>query len=129
MIEDQAPGHGPGVGLLSAHLADPDCAWLVLACDFPRASASEIQQLLSARKPGIRITHFVHADQTPEPLFAIWEPEALVALNKAFSDHHFSPLALLRQMKTEAVIPRSAANLKNINTAAERDYFLAGSLD
>ena len=43
---------GPFNGILSAHNAYPDVAWLVLACDLPLLDRETLTILVTARNPG-----------------------------------------------------------------------------
>ena len=73
---------GPIVGIRSALAAFPHVAWLVVACDLPFLSDAALEQLLSLRDPGLLATAFRSThDGLPEPLCAVWEPAAAVALS------------------------------------------------
>lgn len=52
-IVDNNEFRGPYNGLLSAHKAYPNVAWLVLACDLPLIDKKALQQLIAARNPEI----------------------------------------------------------------------------
>lgn len=76
-IVDRQPGIGPIAGISAALLEHPKAAWLVLACDLPFLTAETLQNLIAHRDPqkiatAYRSTH----DGLPEPLCAIWEPDA-----------------------------------------------------
>lgn len=68
---------GPAAGILSAHLAHPECAWLVVACDMPLVGAELLQELLAARDPAAPATCWADESGTPEPLCAVYEPATL----------------------------------------------------
>lgn len=76
------PGvHGPAAGLLAAHAAAPDRAWLVVACDMPRLHRELLVALVAARDPTRAGTAYrTGPDGGPEPLCAIYEPATLARL-------------------------------------------------
>jgi molybdopterin-guanine dinucleotide biosynthesis protein A len=84
VITDSVPGAGPIVGLLSAHAAFPDDAWLVLACDLPLISLQSLSFLVHARQPEKDATAFLSSfNNSPEPLIAIWEAKGLELLKNS----------------------------------------------
>ena len=114
-ILDSGAGVGPGLGILSAAMAHPQASWLVLACDFPFAREETIQYLIEHRDPSRAATCFVHPDGVLEPLFAIWERPALMALERAFSAGRFSPRAVLETENPARVSYPAAQELLNVN--------------
>jgi molybdopterin-guanine dinucleotide biosynthesis protein A len=84
VITDSVPGGGPIVGLLSAHAAFPDSAWLVLACDLPLISLQSLSFLVHARQPEKDATALLSPfNNSPEPLIAIWEAKGLELLKNS----------------------------------------------
>jgi len=82
-IVDRGDIEGPIAGISAAFSIYPDMAWLVLACDLPFLDASTLDTLLLARDPNFDATAFRSShDGLPEPLCAIYEPAARVALNQ-----------------------------------------------
>lgn len=80
VILDRDEFRGPFNGLLSAHRAYPDVAWLVVACDMPLLKAEDIAFLIQERDPERMATAFATVKSgLPEPLAAIWEPAGLAA--------------------------------------------------
>lgn len=81
---------GPAAGLLAAHKAAPDAAWLVMACDSPFVTADVLGRLRREHLGGRNgcsdsetepaVTCFRGADGFAEPLVGIWTPEALARL-------------------------------------------------
>ena len=110
---------GPGVGLLSAHLQFPDSAWLVVACDFPWLGQTEIKELISERRLDGKSVATQHLDETVEPLFAIWEPEALRLFLAEFRKGFKSPQKILQQSKCAVIKMKNMKALTNINTKQE----------
>src|SRR5690606_684836 len=72
---------GPYGGILSALRAQPDRAWLVIACDLPLLDANTIHFLIENRNRKFIATTFASPhDGLPEPLITIWEPESYPVL-------------------------------------------------
>ncbi|MGB5509436.1 NTP transferase domain-containing protein, partial [Robiginitalea sp.] len=77
-IVDENQYKGPFNGLLSAHHAFPEVAWLVVACDLPLVNQKVLKYLVDRRDPKAMATAFAtHKTKLPEPLAAIWEPQGL----------------------------------------------------
>lgn len=77
-ITDRDEFRGPFNGMLSAHRVFPDTAWLVVACDMPLLDADALKRLIAERDPNRKATAYaLNNSDLPEPLCAIWEPEAL----------------------------------------------------
>jgi molybdopterin-guanine dinucleotide biosynthesis protein A len=109
---------GPAAGLLSAHRAYPEAAWLVLACDMPLVDGAIIRALIEQRDARKAATAFANPrDGLPEPLCAIYEPGTLARLRRLAEEGlETSPRTLLVQSELcELELPRSNA-LDNINT-------------
>jgi len=125
-IVDQNMYPGPFNGLMSAHLAHPDKAWLVLACDMPLVDRDAIKRLISQRAPLKIATAYKAKHQIfPEPLFAVWEPEGLrVAQAYLERGKSFSPVKFLVDNAVELVSPLSDQVLLNINHAEDYQSIL-----
>lgn len=109
---------GPAAGLLSAHRAYPEAAWLVLACDMPLVDGAIIRALIEQRDSRKAATAFANSrDGLPEPLCAIYEPGTLARFRHLAEEGlETSPRTLLVQSELcELELPRSNA-LDNINT-------------
>ena len=116
-IFDKIDGIGPAAGLLAAHDAYPDAAWLVLACDLPRLQSSTLLGLLRARDlRHAAIAYRSAADGLPEPLCALWEPEALASLAQRAQAGRYRLRDIL-ESGDALLLPAPAGNvLDNINT-------------
>ena len=109
---------GPAAGLLSAHRAYPEAAWLALACDMPLVDGATICALIEQRDARKAATAFANPrDGLPEPLCAIYEPGTLARFRRLAEEGlETSPRTLLVQSELcELELPRSNA-LDNINT-------------
>lgn len=84
-VVDAAGEAGPAAGLFAAWRQAPESALLVLAADMPRVDAALLEALIAARDAAAIATAYRHADGTPEPLCAIWEPRACELLRNRLS--------------------------------------------
>lgn len=120
IITDSVDGAGPSAGLLSAHAAQPDVAWLVLACDLPLISRQSLAALLQARNPLKAATSFnSHFNNSPEPLIAIWEPAALAVLQQNFATGKNCPRKTLLGCDVLVLENVNVMEQFNANTPAE----------
>lgn len=120
-IIDENVFKGPFNGILSAHKKYPDVAWLVLACDLPLIDEKSLQQLIAARKGSADATAFAQKENPlPEPLCAIWEPQALKAAVTYLEQGNGScPRKFLINNNTHLVFPENAQVLMNANSEVE----------
>jgi molybdopterin-guanine dinucleotide biosynthesis protein A len=120
VIADSVAGAGPAVGLLSAHAAYPDVAWLVLAVDLPLISQQTLHYLVSQRQPAKDATSLISPfNQLPEPLIAIWEPAGLEKLLFNFSEGKNCPRKTLLQADIFQIENPYAGEQFNANTPEE----------
>jgi molybdopterin-guanine dinucleotide biosynthesis protein A len=103
---------GPTSGLLAAHEKNTNAAWLVLACDMPFVTSQSIQSLVEKRNPSRAATIYKHSGL--EPLFAIWEPEALAYLKSEVFLGKSSPRHALETLTCE-LIQGDPTILRSIN--------------
>lgn len=127
VIEDQYEIEGPLNGILSAFQHDRSVAWLSVPCDMPLIDESLIVLLKQSRDQEKVATCFWDSDDKfPEPLFTIWEPNALPVL----MDYHINGGLSVRKflMMNDIKLVRSGASKKllNINTPSELELFLSG---
>jgi molybdopterin-guanine dinucleotide biosynthesis protein A len=126
MIVDSIQGEGPIVGIRSALAAHPHIAWMVLACDLPFLSDTALVQLLNERDAaGLATAYRSTFDGLPEPLCAIWEPPAAVALASYQEAGGRCPRKFLIQHAARLLDPQDARALDNINTPEEYAEALA----
>ncbi|MEM9385312.1 MAG: NTP transferase domain-containing protein [Pseudomonadota bacterium] len=120
-IVDIPEVQGPASGIRAAQLADPQAAWLVLACDLPRLGLDALRALVVCRDPQADATAFVSAhDGLPEPLCAIWEPSSAPILAATLSEAGNGPRQALLRMNTTLIEQADPASLDNANTPDER---------
>ena len=120
-IADEDVFKGPFNGILSAHKKHPDVAWLVLACDLPLIDEKSMRELIKARKGSADATAFAQKENPlPEPLCAIWEPQALKAAVTYLEQGNGScPRKFLINNNTHLVFPENAQVLMNANSEVE----------
>ncbi|KAL8382335.1 hypothetical protein RB595_006223 [Gaeumannomyces hyphopodioides] len=72
---EQDAALGPAAGLLAAHDADPDAAWLVLACHYPLLTGDVLACVRDLHEGALTCVRGPAGE--PEPLIGVWSPEAL----------------------------------------------------
>ncbi|WP_027066410.1 NTP transferase domain-containing protein [Maribacter sp. Hel_I_7] len=125
-IIDKDDFRGPYNGLLSAHIAHPEAAWLVLACDLPLMDKKALQELIAARNTEKIASAFADAtNPLPEPLCAIWEPEALKqSIAYLEAGNGSCPRKFLINADVNLVFPQQKEVLLNANSRAEYEEAL-----
>ncbi|MBD2723020.1 NTP transferase domain-containing protein [Hymenobacter armeniacus] len=120
-LPDTFLGLGPLGGILSAFQADPNAAWLVLACDLPFLTRETLEYLVSNRQPARMATSFRSPwDEFPEPLVSIWEPRSYGQLLRFLSLGYSCPRKALINSDIELLHPPVPEELRNVNTPEER---------
>jgi molybdopterin-guanine dinucleotide biosynthesis protein MobB len=120
-----SPGFaGPGAGLIAAHRWAPEAAWIVAACDHPWLRSEHIEWLAGQRQPGRWAVIPQQADGHPCPTLALYEPQALVAMerrSRVDTQHNAHPSTLLDMPQTLVLRPppELADGWKNVNTQEE----------
>jgi molybdopterin-guanine dinucleotide biosynthesis protein A len=125
-ILDQDEFRGPYNGLLSAHNAHPEAAWLVLACDLPLMDKKSLEELIAARNSDKIASAFADAeDPLPEPLCAIWEPKALKqSVEYLKAGNGSCPRKFLINADVNLVFPKQKEVLLNANSRTEYEEAL-----
>ncbi|MDC6406981.1 MULTISPECIES: NTP transferase domain-containing protein [Maribacter] len=120
-ILDKDEFRGPYNGLLSAHKEYPDVAWLVLACDLPLIDQESITELIEKRDTKKMATAFAQRENPlPEPLCAIWEPEALrTSISYLEAGNGTCPRKFLINNDVLLVFPKRPEVLLNANSQEE----------
>lgn len=109
---------GPVAGLVAAFRTCPAAAWLVLATDLPLVNSELLSKLTENRRPTAIATAFRHADGTPEPLCAIWEPGA-ARLFDELNPGGISLRRLLERPDAHVVDCPEPGRLRSVNTPAD----------
>jgi molybdopterin-guanine dinucleotide biosynthesis protein A len=122
VLPDTFTGLGPYGAILSAFAAQPDSAWLVVACDLPLLDADTISYLIANRDVSKAATTFISPhDGLPEPLITIWEPKSYQALLSFQSQGYTCPRKALIKSDVNLLQPPDPMALTNVNTPEELD--------
>lgn len=114
---------GPLAGILAAMRWAPAEAWVFVACDLPLIDDGVLEWLLAERRPGRWAVIPTAGEGLPEPLLAIYEPQARSVLETLAAGGRFGPSALVGHPKVATVpVPRSLApSFSNVNTTGDLD--------
>ena len=118
-LADTYTGLGPYGAILSALKAQPDKAWLVIACDLPLLDLATLKYLIQNRDVGMLATTFESPfDGLPEPLITIWEPASFPVLLSRLSEGISCPRkTLIRNKELVKILKASNPDaLINANT-------------
>lgn len=119
-IVDSGAVQGPAAGILAAQTADPQAAWLVLACDLPQLDALTLATLIESRDPQRTATAFRSAHGgLPEPLCAIYEPASASLLAAFVAGGRDCPRKFLLNSDTLLLDQPNPKALDNVNTPDE----------
>ena len=111
---------GPIAGIMAAQAAEPQAAWLVVACDLPLLESATLAQLIAGRDRGHLATAFRSAsDGLPEPLCAIYEPACREAMLRFVASGISCPRKFLMAHAVVLLAPASPWALVNANTPEE----------
>jgi len=121
LIYDMDTYKGPFNGLFSAHKTYPKVSWLVLACDLPLITGATLKDLIEERRPDLKATAYATKEtKLPEPLCAIWEPQAFDAAAEFLSKGSSScPRKFLINSDIHLIFPEDDQVLLNANSEAD----------
>ncbi len=127
VLSDTFLGLGPMGAILSAFRAQPESAWLVVACDLPLLDHDTLEFLIKNRNPSAMATTFRSpVNQFPEPLVTIWEPKSYQALLSFLGQGYSCPRKALINSPTHLLEAPNPLALKNVNTWEEYEEVMAG---
>ena len=116
-IIDRYKDLGPVAGILSAMDSNPGASWLVLACDLPQIDDATIAYLVDNVSTAHVATAFVSVvDGLPEPLCAVYRPEARSVIEGFVADGIKCPRKMLINSSTRLLEQPSPGALHNVNT-------------
>lgn len=101
IIYDLEPSLGPVAALMAAHTLLPKSSWWIVACDMPLLTSEALQVM--ADKHSDWITVFQN-DGIINPLFSIWESEALACLKQQAAQYQHSPRRFIEHHRARATI-------------------------
>jgi molybdopterin-guanine dinucleotide biosynthesis protein MobB len=114
---------GPLSGLLAALRWAPTAAWLMVACDQPLISRHAVDWLLTQRRPGRWAILPRLGDGPVEPFLAVYEPQALILLERLARSGALGPWRIAGHEKVASPEPPAelAASWRNVNTPEDLD--------
>jgi molybdopterin-guanine dinucleotide biosynthesis protein A len=123
VIEDEAPGQGPLLAILTALRASPLAVNFILACDIPVVHIPFLESLL-ARSENYEIVVPRYSDGKTEPLFAAYNRSIIPAIERqiAAGDRRIS--SLFRTCRTEFVPMDGQEWFRNLNTYEEYHAYI-----
>lgn len=113
-IRDLEPSPGPLGGLQAAFKNDPDSRWLLLACDLPRLSKLDIAHISECTKADV-VCLLNPLDNHPEPLCAVYSPEAAPKLEAAIASNQRCARRFLKSLIRDELEPEDPQALLNLN--------------
>lgn len=116
-ITDRYADLGPLAGIMSAMDFNPDVSWFVVACDLPNVDAETVGHLIRERSGSQPFTAYVSSsDGLPEPLCAIFRPEARPILDDFVAQGVICPRKIMLRSDTRLLTQPNPAALDNVNT-------------
>lgn len=120
VIEDTFDVKGPMAGILSAFNKHPKANWFVVACDLVHFNQKTVENLISNYKKDSVATAYKNSDKGfPEPLCALYTPEAREVFLKALTENISCPVRVLKNSNTHSIDQTDGVNLANVNTVEE----------
>jgi len=120
VITDKLVDMGPFGAISSAMMYDPNCAWLVVACDLPFLNKEIITRLIEGRNASKIATAFRGVDNPfPEPLITIYEPRAYQRFLSFLSLGYACPRKVLINSDIEELVLEDMLSITNANTPEE----------
>ncbi|WP_205500821.1 NTP transferase domain-containing protein [Rufibacter psychrotolerans] len=114
---------GPINGILSALRQHPTAAWLVVACDLPLVTPNTLDKLVIERDTSKVATAYAqNGSDLPEPLLAIWEPQAYEPALAFTQTGKTCPRKFLLNTNIKLIHPADDEELYNANSPEEYAY-------
>ncbi|MCX6558450.1 MAG: molybdenum cofactor guanylyltransferase [Candidatus Aminicenantes bacterium] len=122
VIEDEAPGQGPLMAILTALRASPYEMNFVMACDIPVIHLPFLKKIV-ALAPRHEIVVPRYRDGKFEPLFAAYRRAIIPMIEKQIGAGDFRISSLFKTCRTKFVAMDGQKWFRNLNTLAEyHDY-------
>jgi molybdopterin-guanine dinucleotide biosynthesis protein A len=122
VVEDEAPGQGPLLAILSALRASPCRLNFIMACDIPIIHIPFLEKIL-ALAPGYDIVVPRYRDGKFEPLFAAYARSVIPAIEKQVAGGDLRISSLFRACRTVFVAMDGQKWFRNLNSIEEyHDY-------
>ncbi|MDS3860499.1 cyclic pyranopterin monophosphate synthase MoaC [Thermosynechococcaceae cyanobacterium BACA0444] len=111
---------GPLGGILTALETHPDANWLIMACDLAYVNTGTIEKLMENYHDHVVATCYQNPEHGfPEPLCALYTPQALQQFQRAKTAKIYCPVKVLQMSDCYFITPGLAQELDNINTPDE----------
>jgi cyclic pyranopterin phosphate synthase len=120
-LSDAHEDLGPTGGILTALEHAQDVNWIIVACDLVHFNEKTIEKLLANFKEHNSVaTCYKNSEKGfPEPLCAIYTPEAKSIFIEAIKNDTLCPVKILKQAQCELIDQEDGIDLSNINTREE----------
>jgi cyclic pyranopterin phosphate synthase len=116
-IQDSGEARGPIAGILSAFEKHPKANWFVVACDLVHFNHKAVETLLANYNPEAIVTAYQRSEEGfPEPLCALYTPEAKHLFATALENGVTCPVKVLRNANVHVVDQIAGVDLTNVNT-------------
>lgn len=121
IINDTFAINGPTSGIMSAFTFDPDCGWLVLACDLPYIDSSTIEKITTQRDLEKDATAYKSEhNMFVEPLCTIYEPRIVQNFQKYIALNKTCPRKVLINSNVKILELENKKALDNANTQEDK---------
>lgn len=108
---------GPVAGILSAFSRYPDQNWLVIGCDYPFITTTDIETLVKCFTQGLNTTAFYNRTTGYyEPLLAVYASDCYLRLADHFRQQQYSLQQFLKAEKAAQCYALQDDHLKSIDT-------------
>lgn len=119
LIEDNATfaNAGPMTGLLSAFECDTNSGLLVMGCDYPYFTKTDMKALLEARDgDSDAVCYHNQASGFDEPLLAIYEKQCAPLLSEFCQNGETSPRQFLKTIRTKRIVATNPKSLTSVDS-------------
>jgi molybdopterin-guanine dinucleotide biosynthesis protein A len=123
VVEDEAPGQGPLLAILSALRISVCRTNFIMACDIPVIHIPFLKRILS-QASSCEIVVPRYSDGKFEPLFAIYSQSIIPTIEKQIQAGDRKISSLFRACRTEFVPMDGQTWFRNLNTLEEYDDYL-----
>lgn len=108
---------GPMAALLTAMETYPNVNFLVVGCDYPFITTTELKQLLEVKLETILYICFANkSNNILEPLISHYHYDIKNYLQKKFKQNNYSVQAVLRECPGHIIIPENQMSISSIDT-------------
>ncbi len=122
-VEDEQPGRGPLLAILSALRFSPHAVNFFLACDIPAIHVPFMKKMLSLAD-GADIVVPCYRDGKFEPLFAIYNRRIIPVIERQVAGGDLKIARLYPDCRTQTVPMDGQKWFRNLNTIEEYDDYI-----